>query len=1158
MPPIGVYIALAASTIFYIAITWVVVDLLGLEGNKATIAQVVLIALGLTAAGLFVWWRHKRAKAKGEAGELPSEDDDLGPLFRDAEQRLASSRLGREGRIGTLPAVLVLGESGSAKTSVVINCGAEAELLGGHVYQDGYVIPTRSLNLWFARDSVVVEAGGPLITHAGKWGELLKRLKPAQLRQVFGRGRQSPRSAVVCVDAEGFLQAGSQEAMTQLARRLNARLGEVCRALGIQLPVYVLFTRCDRIPFFMDFVANLTDEEARQVVGATVPLALDQRIGTYAEDETRRLTAAFHDLFLGMADHRPPLLKREHHAERLPGVYEFPREFRKLRSSLVQFLVDLCRPSQLQTSPYLRGFYFTGVRPVEVREVVKSARPEPQAAGLRPAEATGLFDMSAAGGQAPPQASVQTRRVPQWVFLQRLFNEVILADQLAFRASSMSVGTNVGRRVVLSAAAALALLIATFFTVSFFKNRALQTEVSEAVARIGAAGPAGQELPAVDTLQRLETLRANVEKLTVWNREGAPWSMRWGLYTGNDLLPTARRLYFDRFRQVLFGSTQEGLVAWCRKLPSTPGPDDDYGYTYDTLKAYLITTSHPDKSTKLFLSPLLLKRWAGDRQVDEERRKLAQAQFDFYAEELKHGNMFSSENDSAAIDRARRFLNMFAGAERVYQFMIAEAGRKYPAVNFNRQFPGSAQVIVNNREVPGAFTKEGYAFMMDAIKNFEKFFEGEEWVLGPRASGALDRAKIEPELLARYKADFLGNWREYLRASNVVRYSSVQDAAQKLGQMSTPASYLLALICVASENTAAATLEELKAPFQPVQFVTPPGCAAQYIGQSNQQYMNGLVGLQTALESAGRATDPNDPAVASTLQFASQAKMAARQLAQGFRIDKEGKVEQMTQKLLEDPITYAEGLLGRLAPAQVNAGARQLCADFGPLMKKYPFDTNSQVDATIADINAVFRPGTGSFWVFYESTLKQHLVRQGPRFVPNPSSSGIRITPQFLAFFNRAAAFSDALYAGGNQQEPSFVYTLRTLPMDVIASLTLNIDGAQLKSPGRGGAQASFTWPGRGQQQARLSATPGGRETDWLQFSGLWGAFRLFEDADRWQRSGNGFTFEVTQRSGQSGQAVTVDGKPVTVRFALEMGTTEPIFQKGYLSGLRCVSQAAQ
>ena len=51
---------------------------------------------------------------------------------------------------------------------------------------------------------------------------------------------------------------------------------------------------------------------------------------------------------------------------KLPGIYEFPREFRKLRTLLVQLAVDLCRPSQLRTGPFFRGFYFTGVRPVTI------------------------------------------------------------------------------------------------------------------------------------------------------------------------------------------------------------------------------------------------------------------------------------------------------------------------------------------------------------------------------------------------------------------------------------------------------------------------------------------------------------------------------------------------------------------------------------------------------------------------------------------------------------------------------------------------------------------------------------------------------------------------------------------------------------------------
>lgn len=1155
-----VYLLAAIGLVVYAILAWVVTDVMKLDGDKAMIVRALLMALGVAIVFLAIFLYRKRQERGGGTsggGGAAGGSDEFDPVFRDAEARLKASHLGREARIGTMPAVILLGDTGSAKTSTIVNSGAEAELIGGHVYQDGYIVPTQSVNLWFARNAVIAEAGGQLPEQSQKWLSLIRRLKPSRMKAVVGAGQQAPRSAVVCVDAESFLRQGGSDALAQNARRLNARLQDLCRELGIQLPVYVLFTRCDRIPFFMEYVAPLTDEEGRQVVGATVPLAVDQRIGTYAEEETKRLTQVYNDLYVGLADHRPPILKREHNQQQLPGIYEFPREFRKMRTALVQFMVELCRPSQLQSSPFIRGFYFSGVRPVEVREVIQAQRPEQQAA-QRSAEATGIFSM-ATQQQSAPQARVQVRRVPQWLFLTRLFSDVILKDPAAFTASSRSVGTDTTRRVLLGSAAILGLILATVWTVSYFNNKSLQQEVADAVSGIGSISGGGQDLPPVDTLKRLDVLRQSVEKLSTYNREGAPMGLRFGLYSGDELLPTARRLYFSRFNQVMFGATQASMLNHLKKLPATPAPTDDYGYTYDTLKAYLITTSHPDKSTKLFLSPVLLNRWSGERKVDDERSKLAQAQFDFYAEELKHGNPFSKENDTLAIERARRFLAQFTGTERIYQFMLAEAGRKNPSINFNRLYPGSAQAVVNNREIAGAFSKGGWTFMMDAIKNWEKFFAGEEWVLGPQTASALDRSKVEPELAARYRADFLGNWREYLRASSIVRYASVDDASKKLAVLSNNTSYLLALFCVASVNTAAATVEDVKTAFQPVQFITPaPGCPDKYIDAPNQPYMNGLIGLQTSLEAVARTKDPNDPAVSMTLTQASQAKMAARQVAQNFRIDKEGHVEQMVQKLMEDPITYVEGLLGRLGPAQINGAGKAMCAEFGALAKKYPFNSASQVDASLEEVNAIFRPGTGALWAFYEGNLKNHLTKQGGQYVPVPGSP-IKITPQFLRFFNRAASFSDALYKGGTQQEPQLMYTLRALPAEGIQRLTLRVDGQELKSAGAGGGQATFQWPGSRAREAKLMGSLGGPELGLLEYNGLWSVFRFFGDADRWQPAGGGYNFDWVPRQGQSGQPMTLgNGKTVTVRYFLDMGTAPPVFQKNYLSGFQCVSQAAQ
>ena len=82
-------------------------------------------------------------------------------------------------------------------------------------------------------------------------------------------------------------------------------------------------------------------------------------------------------------------------------------------------------------------------------------------------------------------------------------------------------------------------------------------------------------------------------------------------------IPRRARIYFDRFRQLLFAQTQGNILQSLRGLPATPGPE--YGPTYDALKAYLITTSHHDKSTQLFLTPVLMKWWTNGRTVDADR-----------------------------------------------------------------------------------------------------------------------------------------------------------------------------------------------------------------------------------------------------------------------------------------------------------------------------------------------------------------------------------------------------------------------------------------------------------------------------------------------------------------------------------------------------------
>ena len=328
---------------------------------------------------MILYWKNRRGRPK-EAGAEPQPAQPAAPegeidyLIRQAELRLASSRQKRDARLSAIPVFFIMGESGSAKTSTFIQSGVEPELLAGQVYQESNVVPTRPANLWLAKQVVFVEAGGRLLADPGRWTHLVKRLQPARLRSLFRQKQQAARGVVLCVDCELFLRPGAEEALGATARHLHARLGEISQILGIQLPVYVLFNKLDRIRFFNEFVANLTDDEVHQVLGATLPMRGGVEEGVYAEQETRRLTAAFNELFYRAV---PRSARRfccaRSTTAKLAAVYEFPREFRKLRRSVVRFLVDLGRPSQLRANPFLRGFYFSGVRPVVVKEAAPVA-----------------------------------------------------------------------------------------------------------------------------------------------------------------------------------------------------------------------------------------------------------------------------------------------------------------------------------------------------------------------------------------------------------------------------------------------------------------------------------------------------------------------------------------------------------------------------------------------------------------------------------------------------------------------------------------------------------------------------------------------------------------------------------------------------------------
>ena len=336
--------------------------------------------------------------------------------------------------------------------------------------------------------------------------------------------------------------------------------------------------------------------------------------------------------------------------------------------------------------------------------------------------------------------------------------------------------------------------------------------------------------------------------------------------------------------------------------------------------------------------------------------------------------------------------------------------------------------------------------MKNAIRNPERYFSRR--AVGAWASRARYKwtGRIWGSSFRRaITATFSTQWRAYLAAGSVVPYKDLTDASHKLNTLSGNLSPLLSMLCLASQNVAVDDPAVANV-FQPVTAVVPPGCAERYIAPANQTYMNSLVTLQASVDGAAKA--PGDDAIASqSVNNATAAKIAARQLAQNFRIDPEGHTDATVLKLLLDPDHESRGRLS--APwdrRKLNAAGKALCGQMSPVWRKYPFNVAAKVDATEAEVNAIFRKPDGALWKLYESVQKV-LTKQGAQYVVNPAG-GVSLTPGFVAFFNQAAALSEALYAG-NTPSPHFSYSLKPVPSEGNIPVTLTFDGQTLSYAGR-------------------------------------------------------------------------------------------------------------
>ncbi len=1016
-----------------------------------TAIGLIAVLAFMIGARLFGWWRLWRAKAAARpapvAKSVPAmhpDDEAMSSLIAEANAALAKapSLTGRReaASLSTMPLYLLIGAEGSGKTSTFLNSSTEPQLLAGQGTTP--VSATKLCNFWLAKDTIFAEIGGRNFTaDLARWNQLLAALRPQAAPPLWRRlwgvtvSRIDLRGVIAFCDSKELTGASSDpQRLERVSRDWQERLRAIAAHLGAGLPVYVVITKCDKIPFFLDYFRRLPESEVNQVLGCTLPPPNSQAAvptDVFVEAEAKRLTASFRPLYQTLARRRLTQLAHEPNPAQRPGVYEFPRELKRIRSPLVQFLTDVFRPNSLGPSLVLRGYYLTGVREIEAQHARVGRISD--AVTLGSLETTRLFRGDATqmfqGPDLAKTPSPAGRRTTSWIFVADLFHRIILPDQPVRPASPLTIDHRLERyrKLTFAAVCGLCAFLCLAFVVSWWNNRNLLSDVRAAVNSQTVPKERGTSL---QDLQALDALRFQVARL----QNGLPLRFHWGLYTGNGILDKARSTWFRQFHRLLLSSLNGQMVAGLQALPPNPDAAAPYDPAYRDLKAHLIITSGSCPVDTPFLSQQLKDvRARVAPAVGSDWQQLADRQIEFYAAQLAQGNPLRVPEDVEARDRARQYLRQLKGIDRLYAAILANAGKSVAKTTRLHDLASNyTQVLSGPDEVSSAFTPAGWTYLEKASRDANSAALGDPCVVGG-PSGVIGNYKQNSEtaqaIQRLYLRDYVDQWRKFVEGFSVTKYSSAADAARKLEILADHKSPLLAVFAMTANATnfpppaaptdvvkqnisklvapfkkaetdakamagaPAATPDSLNTPvdiakfFQPLYVVEPPG-SDTWVVDKNAAYIEALAQLRHSMQDiadGGRSVDPAVIQVAG--QNYEKALETVRPITRGFKPVGVGGLDATMERLLEEPIRSALRFIPKVgdpvteAANKANQNLRAFCNSNKATLSKYPFRPSSGDDAGLEEFGRVFQPGTGAVWKLQQS-LADFTVKEGPLWKP--------------------------------------------------------------------------------------------------------------------------------------------------------------------------------
>jgi type VI secretion system protein ImpL len=1032
-----------------------------LESETSRYIVIGLLVVVWLLWGVIKWLRASQAtdklvgalvSARPEKEKPSPEAAKLRERFEEAVAAL-KQRGGRS--LYDLPWYVFIGAPGSGKTTALVNSGLRfpLEQRSGRGAIRG-VGGTRNCDWWFTEEAVFLDTAGRYTTQDSDqtsdsegWREFLTLLRNYRVRRPLN-------GVILTISCQDLLTQGENERETyvEAARR---RLQELTDELKVQLPVYVMVTKCDMVPGFADYFNDLSQEGRAQVWGVTFPY--DQSLNGSAPDS---ISAEFDALMRRLNDRVFARVEEERGGRRRASVFAFPQQMAALRDLVAGFAGDVFQASRGDRQVLLRGVYFTS-----------GTQDGTQIDRLLGAISR-RFGVS--GDVAPPAPGKGKA-----YFVERLLREVVIGESgLAGVNRRLELQKAVWQLAAYAATVLVVVIGLVVLYVSYSNNRSYLDQVTRDVATLKAVRPPAPRASLEAFMPFLNAARAVSDSANRY-RDDTPWSMRWGLYQGTAIGNSARDAYLRELDSVLlprFGARVRQHV-----IDYAGDPEKLYYY----LKAYLML-GEPKRLDKKYMQFVADLEWpppaSGSRSgalPSTHIRNLLE-----YSDTLRPIPI-----EPVLVSQARSNLRQ-ASIPKIIYGQIKRAYADDPnAIRLDSVAGLGIEKVLRRRSgrplsepVPAIYTQKVFKDVTGPnMLKFVRQFAEEEWVWGGGGvAGAANSSRLSPEVASVYERDYVDWWTGFLNDLEIVPFNSIQQYADALGIITGPTSPLKGVLKVAADNTslvgaapdpskqsigeriAGTARDAFQRGQQMVTGASPAGTAVTQRFEPLQRLVTGtpppfdavLDQVKKIREGVSRVATQlggTAPLTAITDPGVNDLWRSVEQDASNLPEPADRLVKEIVRNAGERVRAEATLELDKLYESQIVARCNAI------IQGKYPFGGGSEIP--LADFGEVFGYG-GLYDKFFTERLDKVVdSAQTPwSWRSAPLSSSAQLLPQF----QRAERIRRMFFAAGSKTpELNFTLTLSSLDKDA-TRFFLEINGQRYDvKPGAAGGSPAV-WPGPG------------------------------------------------------------------------------------------------